>query len=166
MSPNIDKKRLIASLIGKSNEELVGMAYISVDEYTIEGIECAKEILTGRGLTADSIELQELLPKAVSDKVSDISTPKEKNPLNKLYNLKNFIWGFRSWIVYLTLKLFIDFSTYKESEFGEAFAKVGIYIFILLVLETISRRRKMKDKLLIDEKIDTVYSNVEKIIKE
>jgi len=123
-----------------SDDELIRMVYVVPDDYTVEGIECARTILEARGVKHDESGLKQQIAEVYDNEVAEISKPKEGNALQELFSLEYLIWGCRAFPA-----LFIWKSRGEMSELFSVqsfFTFWGVWAVILFALEWLLRKKK------------------------
>ncbi len=134
-----------------SDDELIRMAYVVPDDYTPEGIACAKIILASRGVKPDEAVLKEKISEVFENEVTEILKPKEGNALQELFSLEYLIWCCRAFPA-----LFIWKSRGEISELFSIqsfFSFWGVWAIILFGLEWLLRKKKRKNVKMTEESI-------------
>jgi hypothetical protein len=150
---------LETSLQKLTDDELIRMVYVVPDDYTVEGIECAKSILEARGVKHDESMLSEQISEVYDNEVTEILKPKEGNALQEIFSLEKLIWGCRAFPVIFIWK--------SRGEISELFSVQsfitfwGVWAVILFALEWLLKKKKLKDVKMAGESIKKLKSKIE-----
>ena len=142
-----------------SDDELIRMVYIVPDDYTVEGIECAKSILEARGVERDGGFLKQKVTNAYLNEVAEISKPKEQNQIQKLLSIETIVYIWRMFPVY--------FLWVSKGEISELFSNQSLFITLVVWaiifsgLEWLLKKKKLKDVKMAEESIKKLKSKVE-----
>jgi hypothetical protein len=141
-----------------SDDELIRMVYIVPDDYTVEGIECAKSILEARGVERDGGFLKQKVTNAYLNEVAEISKPKEQNQIQKLLSIETIVYIWRMFPVY--------FLWVSKGEISELFSNQSLFITLVVWaiifsgLEWLLKKKKLKDVKMAEESIKKLKGKI------
>ena len=141
-----------------SDDELIRMVYIVPDDYTPEGIECAKSILEARGVERDGGFLKQKVTNAYLNEVAEISKPKEQNQIQKLLSIETIVYIWRMFPVY--------FLWVSKGEISELFSNQSLFITLVVWaiifsgLEWLLKKKKLKDVKMAEESIKKLKGKI------
>jgi len=134
------------------------MVYIVPDDYTVEGIECAKSILEARGVERDGGFLKQKVTNAYLNEVAEISKPKEQNQIQKLLSIETIVYIWRMFPVY--------FLWVSKGEISELFSNQSLFITLVVWaiifsgLEWLLKKKKLKDVKMAEESIKKLKGKI------
>ena len=142
-----------------SDDELIRMVYIVPDDYTVEGIECAKSILESRGAKPDKAVLKHKISEVFVNEITEILKPKELNPIQEMFSLERIVWFVRVFPAY--------FLWTSRGELAELFSTKSyiiswaVWAIVLSGLEWCLRKKKLKDIKMNEDAIRKLKGKVE-----
>ncbi|MBT4946805.1 MAG: hypothetical protein HON27_11610 [Candidatus Marinimicrobia bacterium] len=153
-----NKQRIKAVFTSKTDEELIEIAHLLPDDYTPEGVQIAKEILIGRGVTEDSAKFQQAVPEIGANLTVKATKPKFKT----LLNFKSVVWTIRLAIIY---SIFKDTGA-EDSDSGTFILGAVVALALTGIVEFIYRRREDKVKEELGSRIKAINTNVNAVLDE
>jgi hypothetical protein len=139
-----------------SDDDLIRMVYVVPEDYTTEGVECAKIILETRGVRPDEAQLKDKISEVVENEVETLSQPKELNPISRLFSLDYVVWWWRIPAGLVFGSKVTDPQFYSLEGFAKGIIYLGIWVIVLYGLERIHKNKKDKEALLREESIQNV----------